>query len=871
MCMRIRDLTLSLTQHKRSLVDGSVEPPDAPTGATGGAPSRHSNHNGGRGGRSTPVADDERHIVVQCRFPVPVRGLSAMAVKTTDRTAVIDIKQLLLNALHELPEPARPPDAVLATCGSRYYQRHSRSSSGASGGGGGASAAVRPCVSTDPRQVLFFVDDQDECLADDASLFDLGFESPPLISVMCATEHLWLRLRGFPERYCVPWHPHMTECDLAKEVHGALRPYDMRMCRAVFYRDDAALRRQRKWRRPATELPPPWRSGSVFGAYEDEDEDATAAALDSGTAAAGSGGPRHCNNNAAPREPVVIPLHEWCRMPAPAPTRMDPSVCVAALRDEAARARSDLVREALVQARHSWFDVADDVAALAESPAAALGALPKWVSISRKRDGRNYEFRVEFARVRGGEVCYEAEHALGEWADGVVQHCSDTRRGVDGVGPDGTPPPPPPPPPSSSRAGGAAAATAAALPSSDPEAASGNDDDLAMLQRTGQDSRRSVMQVQLLAWIPQLVSTGEWLPSGAEVRVPFASPQLHLPFDDDDEELSPFGRKEIHTLWSVADMTGRYPFLSADYFFHERRANVPTAEMLERLRSGIRAFYAEPLRFSFSPPVAAGGSAGGATASLPSAAPAVEFDITSLPRHVTDYGVANGCEVFVEFFSTHTQTWSNDVAARVHEAMKGRRGSGRGAKGGLETAAAGGGRRHLHDDADEDDGGSTVSRTQPPSNLLTTVTRWCDTSFSHVEAPTSASSASRAAARFKTPTNTAQLSKRFREAAVRAAGFHFVAVRTSRNALLRVPVIFATATVEELLELVFCATGDVPMFSVVVVGTTGALAPPWTLLSALESNPGLLTLRVLRRPRPWFGEDLDSVALATSRKAPHLD
>jgi hypothetical protein len=118
--------------------------------------------------------------------------------------------------------------------------------------------------------------------------------------------------------------------------------------------------------------------------------------------------------------------------------------------------------------------------------------------------------------------------------------------------------------------------------------------------------------------------------------------------------------------------------------------------------------------------------------------------------------------------------------------------------------------------------------------------------------------------------NELQLSKRRREAEVRAAGFSIVSVRTYRGVLLRVPVVFETATVQDVLDLVLCATGDVPMFSC-VVGPQGDLLSPWTELRTLERNPGLLHLRVLRRPRPWCGETIETVARAASRKQPHLD
>lgn len=1016
--LRIRDLQLQLTQHRRNLHDGSVKTDEQVraerrhfSGACGGADGEERKPEMEGVSRYDDDAEQlvRRHFMIQCRFVTPVRSVSALSVKATDRDTMYQIKQKLLEQLHELPEPRRPPDHVIASCGSRYYQRQSVVNS------------FRANIATNPRQLLFFVDEDDESLPDRATLFELGYDSPPLISVYCATDHLWLRLRGYPDRYSVPWHLHMTEVELAKEVYGLLKPEDMRLVRAVFYRDQEHMRRNRTWRRPATEAPPTWNNSSntQFGAFETEET------FFAGNSSVESNSNNKNNNNhmskrttaatatATPLvlEPVVIPLHEWCRMPLPPPTRVNPALVFEDLRRQVALTRSDMVREAFAQASDSWYTLPPDVQRMADSVDNAVQYVPKCMQFTRTRDGRRYVFRAEVTTARDGDVQQNTSQHVGSLAQAVLDHCKKSRpldrqqqQQQQQSNHDSDP--------RARRNSPEGQAAHALAPTTNQRVESGGDDANNDAAAAEQDRDRFCnmnleYQVELLSWEPEMVRTGHVLDNGEEELVPKTQPQLHLPFDDDDEQLSPFGRKEIHEQWQPADMVSKYPFLQSDFFFHQRRADVGLDVIVQTLRRDVKSFFDETLCFSFNRPEPAHG--------LYQKDDVVEFDNVSLPRHLSDYGIANGCEVFVEFFSVHTQRWSNDICQEAHTRMrelsdvqlqhdrmvrlkaaaamsssstaspeairrelqalgigKKRRGTlttpttektpplaeiplsslelsetplrgritrqshmqqqqqqNRSASSSSSSSATAMLRRQKKEQADSILLGGTdviekktTIRSNPQfpsigigagSSLVSSIgfsslsqqqrqnrddeeqdedyeeeddddddenangnvsdiVKMISAAVTAQQQPHQQETKKRSVLRKKkTLPNELQLSKRRREAEVRAAGFSIINVRTYRNVLLRVPVIFESATVQDVLELVHCATGDVPMFSA-VLSPQGVLMSPWTQLREVEErNPGLLHLRILRRPRPWCGETLETVARATRRTAPHLD
>ena len=1013
MSLRIRDLSLSLTKNRRSLVDGSIE-------------------------KEPELTEEEsymqkRKYLVQCRFITPIRGVSALSVPVTDRTPIIEIKCKLLEQLHELPEPIRPPDSVLAVHGSRYFQRKTIQND------------FKVSITTDPEQLIFFLDDRDDALNDHITFYDLGFEtSPPLISVFCATDHVWLRLRGFPERFSVPWHLHMTECELAKEVYGLLKPRDMRLVRAVFYKDDEALKMHRKYRRPATDAPPMWKPGGHFGRYETEDSVVVSSSSSSKK-----------SQSRKILQPIVIPLHEWCQIPPPPNTKIDPALIVEEIRKEAARVRSQMINEAFIQARDSWFEVPQDILDLAE-PDGALKHIPKWIHFTRKRDGRNFSFRVECPKVRvrrnlleegedndddeqeeqgedannvndnENENNYSSAYSkmkietnvpIGNLAESVVEFCASatnqtgayakrvganrtkstvqtedeleeveeeeensshrTRKTqnkknsnnnndhvgeidcddavtIDAVSNNNTiknffrehdtitnv---------STSAKGNRSATAEVELflrrkrmlenttmdrnhPDYDTQrdeeqyyshASKNTDDDgdaekkrNTQKQNAGQrgpfSHRRdgndddqqqedeNSLETQLLCWVPHVVATGNILSNGKEERVPHTHPQLFLPFDDDDEEVSPFGCKEIHTLWSSKDIIDeKYSLLSPDFFFHQRRAKATVAQVAELLKKEVLSFLREPLKFSFNAPASAN-AATTTRARHEAENPVVEFDNVSLPRHLSDYGVYNGAEIFIEHFSIHVQSWSNDVAKEVHDSMKQRL-----LKTRMEREAGIFTGKDiffstsfdvLESNQRDDEFEQNEEEKEQERNLHSISTNQKTNILSGIQFSKPTTKIQNQANAKKNIENNnqsnllhdemaqqenmkqlrrkkamqLQLSVRQRERTVKQAGFSFINVRSARGMLFRVAVIYEAATVQDVLELIFCATGDIPMFSI-VVGPQGELLAPWTHLKEIERHPGLLSLRILRRPRAWRDENIETVARDASRLAPHLD
>jgi hypothetical protein len=64
----------------------------------------------------------------------------------------------------------------------------------------------------------------------------------------------------------------------------------------------------------------------------------------------------------------------------------------------------------------------------------------------------------------------------------------------------------------------------------------------------------------------------------------------------------------------------------------------------------------------------------------------------------------------------------------------------------------------------------------------------------------------------------------------------------------------AAGTVADVLDLVFCATGDVPMFAVAATDS-GKLLSPWDPLTPPSgATLPLSALRCLHKPRQWLGE-----------------
>ena len=76
-------------------------------------------------------------------------------------------------------------------------------------------------------------------------------------------------------------------------------------------------------------------------------------------------------------------------------------------------------------------------------------------------------------------------------------------------------------------------------------------------------------------------------------------------------------------------------------------------------------------------------------------------------------------------------------------------------------------------------------------------------------------------------------------------------VRTQRGSLVRVPVGPLT-TMESILARVWCATGDLPMFSV-LQSDEGRILQPWDTVVDAQLFPQA-TVHAVRRPRPWLGE-----------------
>jgi hypothetical protein len=274
---------------------------------------------------------------------------------------------------------------------------------------------------------------------------------------------------------------------------------------------------------------------------------------------------------------------------------------------------------------------------------------------------------------------------------------------------------------------------------------------------------------------------------------------LASPFDDDDEELAPRGLKRLHV--HAADLPEEaLALLDDDFAFRHRRAHVELSDFVTILDKAASRFYAIPVRCAFFPPAGLVGPRAAA------AACAAEF-LNGVPSH--DASITGS---------------PNPTPS-----------------GALMTAP---GPRFI--DASLAHGAAPIFHLSdfgvaPDANLFVEFFEAHERRWSpEVAAEVHAGMRARA------------------DAAGVPATLETVPVRSERGSRLQVPVIFAVATTEDVLRLAFCATGDLPMFSM-LIGPDGNVMALGARLCEVAPSARALTLRCCHRPRAWLGESLMSV------------